>query len=111
MPGPVSGLSPPRSDRPQVGAFPPACSLPSPPSSVLRLDPPPCFLIHGFGHPSPSMPASNRPAAETGLPGFQRNPCLHDVAFDPGRAAAPRDGGAAHIAFDGRHGLGLCDLT
>ena len=57
------------------------------------------------------MPASNRPAAETGLPGFQRNPCLHDVAFDPGRAAAPRDGGAAHIAFDGRHGLGLCDLT
>jgi hypothetical protein len=33
------------------------------------------------------------------------------VAFDPGRVAAPRDDGAAHMAFDGRHGLGLCDLT
>jgi hypothetical protein len=27
-----------------------------------------------------------------------------------GRAAAPRDSGAAHVAFDGRHGLGPCDL-
>jgi hypothetical protein len=33
------------------------------------------------------------------------------VAFDPGRAAAPRDGGATHMGFDSRHGLGLCDLT
>jgi len=90
MPGPVSGLSPPRSGRPRVEAFPPACSLPSQPSTVLHLDPPPCFLIHGSGHPSPSTPAGNHPAAETGLPGFHRDPCLRDVAFDPGRAAAPR---------------------
>jgi hypothetical protein len=90
MPGPVSGLSPPRSGRPRVEAFPPACSSPSPPSTVLRLDPPPCFPIHGYGHPSPSTPACNRPAAQAGLPGFQRNPYLRDVAFDPGRAAAPR---------------------
>jgi hypothetical protein len=51
------------------------------------------------------------PGAEAGLSGFQRNPYLRDVAFDPGRAAAPRDDGAARITFDGRHGLGLCDLT
>ena len=57
------------------------------------------------------MPAGNHPAAGEGLPGFQRDPCLHDVAFDPGRAAAPRVDGAAHVAFDGRHDLGLCDLN
>jgi hypothetical protein len=57
------------------------------------------------------MPAGNHPAAGEGLPGFPRDPCLRDVAFDPGRVAAPRDDGAAHMAFDGRHGLGLCDLT
>jgi hypothetical protein len=56
-------------------------------------------------------PAGNHPAEGAGLPGFQRDPCLRDVAFDPGRVAAPRDDGAAHMAFNGRHGLGLCDLT
>jgi hypothetical protein len=45
----------------------PARSLPSPSSSALCLDPPPCFFIHGCDHPSPSMPASNRQAAEAGL--------------------------------------------
>jgi hypothetical protein len=43
MPGPMSGLSPPRSGRPGVEAFPPAGSFPSPPSSVLHLAPPPSF--------------------------------------------------------------------
>ena len=32
------------------------------------------------------------------------------MAFDPGRVATPRDNGAAYVAFDGRHGLSLCDL-
>ena len=32
------------------------------------------------------------------------------MAFDPGRATVPRDDGTAHVAFDGRHCLGLCDL-
>jgi hypothetical protein len=27
------------------------------------------------------------------------------------RAAGPRDGSATHMAFESRHGLGLCDLT
>ncbi len=58
-----------------------------------------------------STPAGNHPVEGAGLPGFQRDPCLRDVAFDPGRAAAPRDGGATHMGFDSRHGLGLCDLT
>lgn len=47
----------------------------------------------------------------TGLPGFQRDPCLRDVAFDPGGAADPRNNGSAHVAFNCRHGLGLRDLT
>jgi hypothetical protein len=33
------------------------------------------------------------------------------VAFDPGRATAPRGSGAAHVAFDGQHSLGLCNLS
>ena len=32
------------------------------------------------------------------------------MAFDPGRVATPRGGGGAYVAFDGRHGLSLCDL-
>jgi len=55
-------------------------------------------------------PTGNLPVEGTGLPGFQHDPCLRDVAFDPGRVVTPRDNGAAHVAFDGRHSLGLCDL-
>jgi hypothetical protein len=48
---------------------------------------------------------------KAGLPGFQRDPCLRDVALDPGRVTTPRDDGAVHVAFDGRHSLGLCDRS
>jgi hypothetical protein len=78
---------------------------------TLRLDPPPCFPAYGSGHPSPKAPAGNHPAVETGLPGFQRDPCLRDVAIDPGRVEKPCDSGSSHMAFDSRHGLGLRDLT
>jgi len=41
----------------------------------------------------------------------QRDPCLRDVAIDPGGVEEPCDGGSSHMAFDSRHGLGLRDLT
>jgi hypothetical protein len=108
-PGPVSGPSPSRSGPPRVEGFPPVGSLPSPPSSVLPLDPPPCHSTSGSGLPLPPAPTANHAVDATGLPGFQRVPCLRDVALDPGRATAPRDDGAARVAFDRRHSLGLCD--
>jgi len=65
---------------------PPVDSLPSPPSSVLPLDPPPCRSTSDSGLPLPPAPTANHPMDATGLPGFQRVPCLRDVALDPGRA-------------------------
>jgi len=60
--------------------------------------------------PRHKRPPGNHPAAETGLPGFQRDPCLRDVAIDPGGVEKPCDCGSSHMAFDCRHGLGLRDL-
>src|SRR5208337_3580489 len=49
-------------------------------------------------------------AGQTRPPGFPRDPFVRDAAFDPGRATAPRDSGAAHVAFDVNHRLGPCDV-
>ena len=93
----MSGPSPSRSGPPRVEGFPPVDSLPSPPSSVLPLDPPPCHSTSGSGLPLPPAPTVNHPVDATGLPGFQRVPCLRDVALDPGRARRRLAKTAPHV--------------
>jgi hypothetical protein len=44
-----------------------------------------------------AITALQQPAAETGLPQFQRDPCLCNVAVDPGGVEEPCDGGSWHI--------------
>ena len=43
-------------------------------------------------------------------PRFRCDPFARDVAFDPGRASAPRIDGAAHVAFERMKTLGPCDV-
>ena len=103
---------------PRSGAFPPP---PPPPrvrlcsaaSTVLCTRPTP----HARASSAMLIRASRRDPAppwrlRVGMrpPRFRRDPCVRDVVFDPGRAAAPRDDGTAHVAFDHVHGLGLCDI-
>ena len=40
---------------------------------------------------------------------FRRAPFVRDGVFDHGRATAPRNIGAAHVAFGAVNSLGLCD--
>ena len=49
-------------------------------------------------------------AGQTRSPRFRRDPFVRDVAFDPGRASAPRMTAPAHVAFDVNHSLGPCDV-
>ena len=53
--------------------------------------------LHGSGHPSPSTPAGNHPAAKAGLPGFQRNPYLRDVALRPRQSGYASHLTAQHV--------------
>jgi hypothetical protein len=55
-------------------------------------------------------------AAETARPDprplrFRCAPFVRDGVFDNGRATAPRNIGAAHVAFGCVNGLGLCDFV
>jgi len=77
---------------PPVGAFPPDGSLPSPPSTVLRPDPPSAHTRRiAFGSPSANTPFTYFAKRMRGLPRFRRPLCVHDVVFDPGapRSARP----------------------
>jgi hypothetical protein len=102
----------------RLGPFPP----PSPPPFLTA-------LFEGFSStmdPSDSSPVPrqlcllgflSRPAiapataGQTRSPRFRRAPFKRDVAFDPGRASAPRIRGAAHIAFGSGECLGPCNVS
>jgi hypothetical protein len=47
---------------------------------------------------------------DTRSPSFRCDPFARDVALDPGRASAPRNDGAAHVAFERMKTLGPCDI-
>src|SRR5215204_3478854 len=85
----VSGPAASRSGSPVVGAFPPSGSCPSPSSTVLRPNPPPCRpWSQSSGLPRCCPPPVTKPERSAGLPRFRWCLCVHDQVFDPGGSAS-----------------------
>ena len=74
----------------------------------------PCIIGYGSS-PSrcgPSYAAQTRHRwPNPRSPSFRCDPFARDVALDPGRASAPRNDGAAHVAFERMKTLGPCDIN
>ncbi len=103
-PGPVSGPS-------RVEAFPPVGSLPSPPSSVLRPDPPPRFSsASSFGSPLPLAPSGDLTGGPRGFPGSDT--FLHARnGLRPRQSGDASHNGADRVAFATTDRLGLCNFS
>ena len=69
--------------------------------------------IIGYGSsPSRCGPAAAAPfRSDPRSPSFRCDPFARDVALDPGKASAPRNDGAAHVAFERMKTLGPCDIN
>ncbi len=108
------------------------CHLPSLQPGTFPPPPPPPFITGLFGRfsgttsPSDSSPVPrqlrlldflSRPgiavatAGQARSPRFRRDPFMRDGVFDHGRATAPRNTGAAHVAFGSVNGPGLCGFA
>ena len=75
----------------------------------------PCVIGYGSS-PSRCEPRTRTNQLDTDgqtrdLPASRCDPFARDVALDPGRASAPRNDGAAHVAFERMKTLGPCDIN
>src|SRR5271169_5385386 len=70
------------------------------------------FIIGYGSSPSRCGPTTAPPfRSDPRSPSFRCDPFARDVALDPGRASAPRNDGAAHVAFERMKTLGPCDIN
>ena len=71
----------------------------------------PCRLL-ALPMPAATLSTNTQPRRpNTRSPSFRCDPFARVVALDPGRASAPRNDGAAHVAFERMKTLGPCDIN